>query len=203
MPRTGALTCHHHTLCPHGLLCTSQEIFLEAKISSKWGGLNCNLKVVLFEESAMKPPITLANRPRRTRSQSWDCMSRLKRVLHSHSGHQQPPACLQWRQGRNPHGAGSWRLPVEARHLYLPFPKPWIVSTSITSSQRCLMEQTAWEGEAVTKWVWGKGVKFEERRGCSESSKTLETLGIPKREMKNMAPQTCLAMWPASCTWIL
>lgn len=79
----------------------------------------------MFEESATKPPITLANRPRRTRSQSWDCKSLQKRELRSHSGHRRPPACLQWKQGRNPRGAGSWRPPVEVRHLYLPFPKPW------------------------------------------------------------------------------
>lgn len=66
--------------------------------------------------------ITLASRPHRSRSWSWGCRSLQKTALRFHSGHRRPPACLQWRLGRNPHVADSWMPPVRGRHLKLPFP---------------------------------------------------------------------------------
>jgi hypothetical protein len=136
------------------VLCISQEAFPENWTKPHPMNTFC-------WNTATNPPVTLVGRPHRTRSQSWDCRSLRKIALHSRSGHQRPPAYPQWRPGRNPHGAGSWRPPVGVRHLKLPFPTPRRHHHPAPIPQRCLQS-------ARHRWVrqWpselGKGGELEE-----------------------------------------
>lgn len=107
---------------PHDLAgCDEARTFMKTVIKAK-----LYLVTTSAPSMGLKPSsVTLASQPHRSRSWSWDCRSLPKTVLRSRSGHQQPPACLQWRLGRNPHGAGSWMPPVREETPEASLPKPW------------------------------------------------------------------------------